>query len=443
MVRSPGRSRLLQVLAAAILATGWPAHLQAQVPPDVADGLVRDTYETIRDEALRPPDLLTLLHQTVLTAERTLVSSGIPDPPPLPPFTGQEDRDLTAAAAYVQAAVTAAPHDADRILAAVLRAMVHAVTDPQGAVYTPLEFVQYQRELRGERPGIGVQVDTVQEQIVITDVTAGGPAGRAGLRAGDALIELDGRPVSGSTPDQVMDRLRGATGTSVAVFVRRGDGGLSRLLLVRETVRENPTRWKMLERHVGYLRLLEFSTGSSRDFRRALAALIEARMEALVLDLRGNGGGLLDEAVSIASAFLKDGPVAHEEQRGTRQPIDVIAGTRLFDGPVVVLVSGFTASASEIVAGALQDAGTPLVGARTFGKATVQTIYPMRGGWGLRLTTARYYTRRGRHIDGAGLQPDLRIPMDDEQIQGPQDVQLREATTVLRARLAAGSGGRP
>lgn len=443
MVRRPGRSRLLLLLAAAVLATAWPAHLQAQVPPDVADGLVRDTYETIRDNALRPPDLLTLLHQTVLTAQRALVASGIAEPPPLPSFTGEEDRDLTAAAAYVQAAVMAAPHDADRILAAVLRAMVQAVTDPQGAAYPPLEFTRYHRELRGEHSGIGVQVDAARGQIVISDVTGGGPAARAGLHPGDALLEIDGRPVAGSTPDQVMERLHGAAGTSVSLVARRSDGGLLRLSISREAARENPTRWKMVDPRIGYLRLLEFSEGASSDVRRGLTGLTDAGATALLLDLRENGGGLLDEAVGVASAFLTDGIVAMEERRGTLNPLAVIPQVPRFSGTVVVLVSGFTASASEIVAGALQDTGTPLIGARTFGKATVQTIYPMRGGWGLRLTTARYYTRRGRQIDGQGLQPDLRVPMDEEQIQGPQDVQLREATTLLRARMAAGTGGRP
>ncbi len=444
MVRKPGRSRLLLVvLAAAVLATAWPASLQAQVPPDVADGLVRDTYETIRNEALRPPDLLTLLHQTVLTAQRALISSGIAEPPPLPSFTGQDDRDLTAAAAYVQAAVTTVPHDADRILAAVLRAMVQTVTDPQGAVYTPLGFIQYQRELRGEHSGIGAQVDAARGQIIISDVTAGGPAARVGLHVGDALLEIDGRPVTGSTPDQVMERLHGAAGTSVSLVARHSDGGLLHLSIAREAARENPTRWKMVDTRIGYLRLLEFSEGASSDVRRGLAGLTDAGATALLLDLRENGGGLLDEAVGIASAFLADGIVAMEERRGTLTPLAVTLQGPRFSGTVVVLVSGFTASASEIVAGALQDTGTPLVGARTFGKATVQTIYPMRGGWGLRLTTARYFTRRGRHIDGAGLQPDLRVPMGEEQIQGPQDVQLREATMVLRARMAAGTGGRP
>jgi carboxyl-terminal processing protease len=132
-----------------------------------------------------------------------------------------------------------------------------------------------------------------------------------------------------------------------------------------------------------------------------------------------------------------------EEHRGTLTALDVRPNVRRFSGPVVVLVSGFTASAAEIVAGALQDNGAPLVGEKTFGKGTVQTIYTLRGGWGLRLTTSYYYTRRGRSIDGRGLQPDVRIPLDEDLIQSPQDVQLQEATAVLQARLASTPSVRP
>ena len=443
MMRSLVRSGPLAVLAAVVLAVAWPPALTAQVTAELADALVRETYEAIREDALRPPDVLTLLHETLLTAQRTLVSAGVTDPPPLPAFTGQEDRDLTAAAAYVQAATVAAPRDADRIIQAVLRAMIRAVADPLGAVFMPLEFMHFHRELRGEHTGIGAQVDAVRGQIVFGDVTAGGPAARAGITPGDVLVEADGRVVAESTPDEVMDRLHGAAGTTVVLVVRRAAGGTIHLSLAREPVRENPTRWKMIEPHIGYLRLLEFSEAMSSDVSRSVTGLVEAGATALLLDLRENGGGLLDEAVAVASVFLSDGIVAMEEQRGSLTALSVTPQARRFSGPVVVLVSHFTASASEVVAGALQDAGATLVGERTFGKATVQTIYPLRGGWGLRLTTARYYTRRGRLIDAQGLRPDLSVPMDVDLIQGPRDVQLKEATTALRTQLAAGTGTRP
>ncbi len=437
------RPHLLTLLAIAVLVCVVPGPLQAQLSSDIVDGLVRDTYTTIRDDALRPPDLLTLLHHTALAAQQGLISSGVTEPPPLPVLTGYEAQDLTSVAAYVQAAVAVVPTGGDRILAGVLRAMVRTVTDPQAAIYAPLELTRYHRDLHGEHSGIGVQVDVVQGRILITHVTATGPAGRAGVQIGDTVVDVGGRAIVGSTPDEIMERLRGAPGTTVTLAVRRADGTVVRLSLAREASRENPTRWKMLAPRFGYLRLLEFPKGASTDIDHALTGLKSAGAVALLLDLRKNGGGLFDEGIAVASAFLPNGIVAMEEHRGTLTPLDVLPNVRRFSGPVVVLVSGFTASAAEIVAGALQDNGVPLVGERTFGKGTIQTIYTLRGGWGLRLTTSSYYTRSGRAIDGRGLQPDVRIPLDENLIQSPQDLQLQEATTVLQARLASSPGVRP
>ena len=431
------RPRLLALLAIVVLVCAGPAALQAQLSSEVVDGLVRDTYTTIRDDALRPPDQSTLLHHTALAAQQALTSSGVSELPPLPILTGQEPQDLASTASYVQAAVAAVPPAGVRILADVLRAMVRTVSDPQAAIYAPLELTRYHRDLYGEHSGIGVQVDVIQGRIVISDVTSTGPAGRAGVQIGDTVVDLGGRAVIDSTPDQIMERLRGAPGTTVTLTLRRADGTVVRHSLAREASRENPTRWKMLAPRFGYLRLLEFPKGASTDIDRALTGLKNAGAVALLLDLRKNGGGLFDEGIAVASAFLPDGMVAMEEHRGTLTPLDVLPNVRRFSGPIVVLVSGFTASAAEIVAGALQDNGVPLVGEKTFGKGTIQTIYTLRGGWGLRLTTSSYYTRSGRAIDGRGLQPDVRIPLNEDLVQSSQDVQLQEATAVLQARLAS------
>src|SRR2546428_474827 len=318
MMRVTVRSCLLAALASAVLAAVWPGALAAQVSSDLADALVRETYEAIREDALRPPDVLTLLHETVLTAQQALASAGVPEPPPLPAFVGQEDRDLTAAAAYVQAAATAAPRDSDRIVATVLRAMIRAVADPLGAVFMPLEFTRYHRELRGEHTGIGVQIDVVRGQIAFSDVTVGGPAARVGISPGDVLLEADGRPVADSTPDQVMDRLHGAVGTTVALVVRRAAGGIVQLSLVREPVRENPTRWKMVEPHLGYLRLLEFSEETSSDVSRSVGGLLEAGATAPLPGLLADGGGAAGGGVAVGRGVFSDRALALGEPRRAR-----------------------------------------------------------------------------------------------------------------------------
>jgi carboxyl-terminal processing protease len=254
---------------------------------------------------------------------------------------------------------------------------------------------------------------------------------------GDVLEQIGGRSAGFLTPDEVLRLLRGAPGSALSIVVRRGTD-VRAYTLTRAVVRENATRARLVEARVGYLRLLEFSRRSARDLSRALDALRAGGAQVLIFDLRLNGGGLVDEAVDVASAFLPDGVVALEERRAGTETLSVRDVDR-FRGPVILLVDRATASASEIVAGALQDAGAPIVGLPTYGKTAVQgiTIPPLPGGWGLRLATARYLTRAGRNIDGTGLIPTLMVPMDPGLVQSPGDVQYREALALARLRLPA------
>jgi carboxyl-terminal processing protease len=425
--------RAAVVLALAALLVVAPL-ARAQDADDRA--LVREAYDFVRQYALRPPEASTMLARMLAAVQP---HAGAGDGPP--PLGGDPQADLEAVAAYAAAVARARPERAEIVLAAVLRALLQDLDDPLAAVFPPAQFARYMEDLRGEHGGIGAQVDLVGGRIVVSDVTAGGPAARAGIAAGDALLDVNGRPTADRTPDTVLDFLHGRPGTTVAITVQRGSRAPQRHILTREVVRENPTRSTLLEPRIGYLRLLEFIEGSGQDVGRALAGLRPRGAAALILDLRQNTGGLVEEAVAVASFFLGEGVVAMEENREGMVPLPVRPAAR-FVGPVVVLVDFFTASAGEIVAGALQDAGAVLVGTKTFGKATVQSVSipPLPGGWGLRVTTARYYTRRGRLIEGTGLQPTVAVPMPIAFIQSSQDVQLQEALGRLRAQLGARSG---
>lgn len=425
------------VILIAVLLGGLAPSLQAQAPEDTAAALVRETYTAIRDEALSPPNLQEVLWQAVAAVQQALIIAGGTPPQP-PSLTGREDDDLSAVTSFVRAAVRVVPpRSAESVTAAALRGMLQALRDPLGAIFTPSEFTRYADELRGEHQGIGAQVDWVNGQIVVSDVTEGGPAKRAGLQAGDVLLEVDGHAVAGRTPDQVMDWLRGQAGSSVTIRVRQRNGQTVGLTLTRARARENSTRSKMVEPRVGYLRLLEFSENSHGDVQRALTDLNAAGAAGLLLDLRDNTGGLVDESVKITSFFLSDGIVAMQEERGKLLSLDVVKMPLRFEGSIVVIVNRYTASASEIVAGALQDNGNPVLGTRTYGKATVQSVFPLEAGWGLRLTTARYYTRRGRAIEGVGLAPNIAVAMPEDLIQGPRDIQVEEALHAVRSRLEA------
>jgi len=430
---------LLSLLLAVLLLPASPAHAQKAAGDETA-ALFREAYGFITEYALRPPDPQELLARAV-----SAVQAYGPDPVRTSPpsLTGDQSADLDAVASYVASvARSLAPARAESAVAAALRAMVRGLDDAQAEVFTPAEFAGYLEGLRGEHAGIGAQVQTSGGRIVLADVTGGGPAARAGLAPGDVLVEVNGLPIHGRTPDEVLEALRGQPGTSVGVTVRRGSAA-RRVILTREVVRENPTRSAVLDTGVGYLRLLAFTEGAARDAASALAALRRQGAGALVLDLRRNTGGLVDESVDVASFFLTDGNVAMEERRDGLLPLPVRPGTP-FAGPVVVLVDTLTASAGEIVAGALQDTGASLVGTNTYGKATVQSVSVpgLPGGWGIRVTTARYYTRSGRNIEGTGLQPDVIIPMRADLIQSSRDRQLQRALIQLRLRLGARAGGR-
>jgi carboxyl-terminal processing protease len=427
-------SRLGLLIWAALLALLLaPPQLAAQSPDQAAAELVQEVFTRLRNEALADSDGGSVLRAAVAGVEQVIAGSS--NVPAVPVLSGTEEDDLRAVATYVEAAVKSAPARGEFVLASALRAMIRAVTDPVSAVFTPTELGRYMADLRGEHGTIGVQVDAIGNAIAVVEVVEGGPAARAGIRAGDQMLDIDGMSVEGRTPDTVLNLLRGRLGSPVHVNVRRASSPPQRFSLIREPVREIPVRARMLEPRVGYLRLLGFTERANEDVERWLMRLSAENAQTLVLDLRDNGGGLVEEAVNVTSAFLQRGVVVVEEGRHGQVTLIVRPSSNRFAGPVVVLVNRGTASASEIVAGALQDAGVSLVGGRTFGKGTVQTIYFLQAGWGLRITTARYKTRAGRAIDGVGLTPDVPVVQAIEQVQGPGDTQLEIARLLARRRL--------
>ncbi len=430
--RRPTRWFIAAVACVLLLAVSAPA----QQPGETAAILVMSTYTLIRENALTPPTGQTVLRPAIAAVQQALAGVSGGGGPAAPALGGSEQEDLEAVASYLQAAVLAyAPRSAESLIAVTLRAMTRTISDAQSAVFTPSEYTHLLEGIRGEADGIGLQVDLVDGMIVVAGLTPGGPALRAGVGLGDVLREIDGRSVEDRTPDQVVQLLRGRVGSQVSLTVQRGSG-LLRFTILRDRVREIPVRAQMLGDKVGYLRLLEFTEDATLDVRRGLGKLTTQGAQALVLDLRENGGGLVDEAVLIASIFLPRGIVATEEGRGAPVSLLVRATDVRFAGPMVVLVNGFTASASEIVAGALQDVGVSLVGERTYGKGTIQTVFPLPAEWALRLTTARYRTRNGRPLDGVGLTPDFAVTTPPQWIQGPRDMQLTTARFLVARKLS-------
>lgn len=285
--------------------------------------------------------------------------------------------------------------------------------DPHSAYLDEREFRDLQVGTTGEFGGLGIEVGMEDGFIKVISPIDDTPASRAGIRAGDLIIRLDDTPVRGMTLQDAVNMMRGERGTDITLTImREGADGPMRITITRDTIRVRSVRWEELEPGFGYVRITNFQARTARDLVRAVESLKEkGPLRGLVLDLRNNPGGVLNGAVGVSDAFLDaaglivytEGRLEDSQFRYTASPGDVAGGA-----PIVVLVNEGSASASEIVAGALQDHGRAIImGSTTFGKGSVQTILPLARSTAIKLTTAKYFTPDGRSIQAEGIQPDI------------------------------------
>lgn len=323
---------------------------------------------------------------------------------------------------------------------AAVEGMLSALDDQWSAYYGPADFSRFEQVLAGSYTGVGVWVHRGPDgSMRVLSVEPTSPAAAAGLRAGDVLIAVGGRSVSGRSVADVVAGLRGSVGSVVVVEVSRA-GRVLTMRLRRATLDADDVVATMMGSGVERLRVAAFTRGVGRWVRAKVAAAEAHHLRGLVLDLRDNPGGLLDEAVETASAFLHGGPVVSYEQRGhAPQVLDALGVDGDVAIPLVVLVDGSTASAAEIVAGALQDRGRAvIIGSRTFGKGSVQAPSQLSDGSAIELTVGHYLTPSGRSLDGVGIMPDLEVPPGT-----PAAVIDQRALEVLSGLTAdAGSSGR-
>ena len=287
--------------------------------------------------------------------------------------------------------------------------------DPHSSYMNAKAFRDMQVQTRGEFGGLGLEVTSENGLIKVVSPIDDTPAARAGMKAGDLITMLDGQTVQGLTLNEAVDKMRGPPGSNIKLTVKReGVNTPVEVSMQREVIRIQVVRSR-LEGDIGYIRLTAFNEQTDPGLRKAVIELKQkagGNLRGLVLDLRNNPGGLLDQAVSVSDDFLDQGEIVstrarhpEESQRWNSKPGDIAAGL-----PVVVLINGGSASASEIVAGALQDNRRAVVlGTRSFGKGSVQTVMPLQGNGAMRLTTARYYTPSGRSIQGLGIAPDVEV----------------------------------
>ncbi len=304
--------------------------------------------------------------------------------------------------------------DSRKMIEAAINGMLAAL-DPHSSYMNAKSFRQMQVQTRGEFGGLGIVVIMENGVIKVVSPIDDTPAQRAGLMAGDLITALDGVPIMGMTQNEAVEKMQGPPGTSVTLTVRRsGVDEPFDVRIVRDIIHVKAVRWSV-EGDIGYIRITTFSEQAQSGLENVLEAIqseIGAKIRGYVLDLRNNPGGLLDQAVSVSDTFLNRGEIVSTRGRNAQDTrrFDARPGDRLDGKPLVVLINGGSASASEIVAGALQDhRRATIIGTRSFGKGSVQTIIPLGEEGALRLTTARYYTPSGRSIQAQGIVPDVRV----------------------------------
>ena len=337
------------------------------------------------------------------------------------------------------------PAKEDDLLHGAARGMVEAWKDPYTRFVSPSQLKDEEIELEGKYGGLGMYIGERDGQILVITPMEDSPAERAGLKPKDQIVKVDNEVVIGWTSDRVVQKLRGEPDTKVTVWVRRdGEDELMSFEITREIIKLHSVRYEMLSDDIGYLKLTQFKHNTSEESRNAVRDLMRKGMRALILDLRNNGGGLLDASVKISSIFLRDGLIVETKGRSERANEKYYADKNYYltNMPLTVLINGGSASASEIVAGALNDRGrAKLIGEKSFGKGSVQTLFPLTDGSGVYVTIARYYTPSGKVIDHVGLSPDIEVKGEPDRNKS-KDLQLQRAITEVKKSIRSVAGRR-
>ncbi len=327
------------------------------------------------------------------------------------------------------------PLDDVKLVQGAIRGMYAATGDKHTSYMDPMEYQQANISLSGEYEGIGAWVDTSGDVLTIVAPMKGSPAEKAGLQPGDEIIAVDGEDVTGINPELVVQKVLGPAGTKVRLTIKRDHQKPFDVVVTRAKITIPTVESRMLDDGIAYVQLHTFGDKTASDLHDALKDLMAQHPKGLILDLRNNGGGYLQTAVEVASEFLPKGKVVlyEEHKDGSKQAFKTQGGGLATNIPMIVLVNGGSASASEIVAGALQDYGRALlVGETTYGKGSVQNWIPLQNHQGaVRITVALWLTPKQRQISGKGLTPDVVVKMSEEDRKAQRDPQLDKATELI------------
>jgi carboxyl-terminal processing protease len=330
--------------------------------------------------------------------------------------------------------------DEKKLVEGAAKGAVEALGDPYSHYYDRTHYRIFKENTSGYFYGVGIQITVKDGYPVVVAPLQNTPAQRAGIKGGDVIVKVDGKSVKGVPLDSVVGMIRGEKGTKVTLTIKRkGEKDLLDFELIREKIELANVSSKVLEDEIGYIYIHTFGERTSRDTRKEIEELLKKGVKGLIVDLRNNPGGLLNEAVLTTSLFIEDGVIVSVRSRdGKKEVYRAVHGIhgigKAYDLPLVVLVNEGSASASEIFAGAIRDHGRGIiVGEKTFGKGSVQNMIPLSNGAGLILTTAKYFTPNGESIHEKGITPDVIVKGSNNL--GEKDPQLERAIEVLKKEL--------
>lgn len=316
--------------------------------------------------------------------------------------------------------------------------MVRSLGDPYTVFLKPQESKIFKDDVSGSFEGIGAEIGLRKDVLTIISPLKGSPAEAAGLRAGDKIVKIDGEETANLSLNEAVQKIRGGKGTKVVLTIVRGEAEQRDISVIRDTIKIPVLEWEIKDGDVAHIQLFSFSESAPTAFRQALLEILRRPVEKIVLDLRNNPGGFLEVAQELAGWFVNPGEVVAIEDFGDerqKREYRAVGNGALRNFEVVVIINEGSASAAEIMAGALRDLkGTTLVGKKSFGKGSIQELTNLKGGSSLKVTIARWLTPSGKSITDEGLEPDVKVEMTEEDTLAGRDPQLEKALEIIRGR---------
>ncbi len=334
--------------------------------------------------------------------------------------------------------------DTQKMVYGAIEGMVSAVGDPYTVFFEPVTSKKFQEEISGSFGGVGMEIAVKNEVLTVVAPLPDTPAARANVQAGDKVLKIDGEPTIGTSAEEAVTKIRGKVGTKVTITFAGSDNKVRDVILTRAIIKVPTVVWKMIDqggKHIAYVQVFEFNQNVDDAFEKASQEILKSNADSIIIDLRNNPGGLLDSAINLAGYMLEKGqPVVSEVfGDGEKNNFTTSGKAALLKYPTVFLVNGGSASASEILAGAVHDVRKiRLIGEKTFGKGSVQELENLPNGASLKVTIAKWYTPAGINISAKGIEPDIKVELTEDQKKNiifgdpSKDPQLQKALDTLR-----------